>query len=139
VSLLWIRVAGSDPGDEEGPEWYHVSPHQMRNGTILKPPGRGRGNFDQSSGEHTYLTRSRDRAEVYRYHLWELGFPKSHMYEVEPQGPVEPDPEDEESHRTKHPVKVTWHMDADDDDEGWNDKLCLLPRAPFPARRRSSR
>jgi len=93
----------------------------MANGTMLHPPGRFRGNFDESSGEHNYLTRSRDRAETYRYHLWEQGHKEQHMYEVEPQGPVEPDPNDEESFRTKHPVKVTWHMDADDDDAGMND------------------
>jgi hypothetical protein len=121
MSQLWIRVARSGDEDED-PSWYHVSPNRMRNGTILRPPGKYRGNFDESSGEHTYLTHSRDRAEVYRYHLWEQGHPEQHMYEVEPQGPVEPDPADEESHRTRHPVKVVWHMDADDDDAGMNDE-----------------
>jgi hypothetical protein len=126
MSNLWIRAAafqhrgGTDPGDEDGPEWYHVSPWQMKNGTMLNPREKP-ANFEDSSPGHSYLTSSRDRAEQYRYHLWELGYKKQHMYEVEPQGPVEPDPNDPESHRTRHPIKVLWHMDADDDDEGWND------------------
>ena len=75
MSNLWIRVvAGSDPGDEEGPEWYHVSPYQVKNGTMLSRRAGHPANFDDSSEEHTYLTGSRDRAEVYRYHLWELGY-----------------------------------------------------------------
>ena len=126
MTSLWIRAAafqrqaGTDPGDEEGPEWYHVSPWQVKNGTMLRP-GTHPANFDDSSHQHTYLTGSRERAEQYRYHLWELGYQHQHMYEVRPHGPVEPDPNDPESHRTRHPVEVLWHMDADDADAGWND------------------
>lgn len=115
MSLLWIRVTAEH--EDYPPTYYHVSPNKIPVGEHLRPPGRGWTNWDQSSGEHTYFTPSRDRAEQYRYELWEQGHPKQHLHEVEPLGTFEQDPHDEESFRTRAPVKVTYHVDADDEDD----------------------
>jgi hypothetical protein len=115
MSNLWATAAAFQlrqlAAEEEYEEPYeepymHVSPHFMRPGTELKPPGKGWTNFEQSSGEHNYVTRSHDTAEEISHHLWEQGHNKIHWYDVEPKGEVEPDEMMEQSFRTKDPVEV---------------------------------
>src|SRR6185437_5997826 len=115
----WREVTAAADEDEET-TYYHVSPFRMQRGTVLNPREHGRGNFDDSSGEHTYMTPSPDRAEQYRYMLWEQGHPEQHMYQVRPHGPVEEDPNDPEAVRTKHKVTIDWLRDGDNDD--WFDR-----------------
>jgi hypothetical protein len=105
--------------EEEEPEYWHVSPHRIPMGTVLRPGIHGRGNFDESTGTHVHMTSSEDRAEQYRYLLWEQGHPEQHMYQVRPHGPVEPDPDDSEAVRTKHPVTVEWALDPDVTESDW--------------------
>src|SRR6185437_9187997 len=115
----WREVTAAADEDEET-TYYHVSPFRMQRGTVLYPREHGRGNFDDSSGEHTYMTPSPDRAEQYRYMLWEQGHPEQHMYQVRPHGPVEEDPNYPEAVRTKHKVTIDWLHDGDNDD--WFDR-----------------
>jgi hypothetical protein len=109
---------GSAEGEDE-PDYWHVSPHRLPVGTVLQPGIHGRGNFDESDGTHVHMTSSEDRAEQYRYLLWEQGHPEQHMYQVRPHGPVEPDPKDSEAVRTKHPVTVEWSRDPDVTESDW--------------------
>jgi hypothetical protein len=96
---------------EEPKTYYHVSYERFPRGTMLTARGKGWSNFDSSSGEHVYMTDNEDNAERYRHLLWEQGYQEQHKYEVRPTGPVEPDPDDPEAVRTRHPVEVTWHSD----------------------------
>lgn len=112
------RIEREAAAEEEPKTYYHVSYARFPRGHMLTPQGAGQVNFPgQSSGEHVYMTGDRDHAETYRYHLWEQGYPEQHLYEVSPHGPVEPDPHDEQAVRTRHPVEVTWHENADDEDD----------------------
>lgn len=114
MSLLWTAAAAfqlDGARAEDHDEWYHISPKYLQRGTELKPPGPHRGNFDESSGEHVYVTPHRERAEQYDYMLYEQGHPKRHLYEVHPHGELEEDPNDPESYRTKDPVEVTYRQD----------------------------
>jgi hypothetical protein len=105
--------------EEDEPDYWHVSPHRLPMGTVLKPGVHGRGNFDESTGTHVHMTSNEDRAEQYRYMLWEQGHPEQHMYQVRPHGPVEPDPDDSEAVRTQHPVSVEWSRDPDVTESDW--------------------
>jgi hypothetical protein len=113
VSLLWstaiIRLQEAAEKDPDG-YYYHVSPKYMLPGTVLHHPG-GFTNFDESTGEHAYVTPSRERAEHYNYLLWEQGHPNIHTYEVHAEGDMEPDPNDEDSFRTRDPVRVLDRID----------------------------
>lgn len=123
MSLLWdqspgaMALAKTASAEPEEPTYYHASPRRLPVGTMLKPPGRWRGNFDESSGDHVYMTPHLHRAEQYHYMLWDQGHEDPHIYEVHPHGPVEPDPEDSEAVRTRHPVEVTYHNCYHDEDD----------------------
>lgn len=110
-----VGIRHEAAAEEEPKTYLHVSYERFPRGHMLTPQGKGWSNFDSSSGEHVYMTDSDDNAERYRYHLWEQGYPEQHKYEVRPTGPVEPDPDDPEAVRTRHPVEVTWAHDIDDE------------------------
>lgn len=114
MSLLWTDAAYHF-GDRE---YYHASPYHIPEGSTLYPGGPHGANFDNDrSGHYVYMTPSFDRAEQYHYHLWEQGHENAHIYMVHPHGPVEEDPHDSESVRTKGPAEVVQHLCAHDEDE----------------------
>jgi 2'-5' RNA ligase/predicted GNAT family acetyltransferase len=119
----WARGEGDWPrqaaAEDEEPDYYHVSPFRLPRGTILRPGVHMRGNFDESTGTHVHMTSDVNRAEHYRYLLWEQGHPEQHMYNVVPHGPVEPDPADSQAVRTQHPVSVEWAMDPEATESDW--------------------
>lgn len=106
---LWVTAAAFQILAEEDWEepWIHVSPHYMRPGTRLRPPGRGWTNFpDQSTGEHSYMTKDFNEAQEIDYHLHEMGHPSTHWYDVEPHGDLEDDPAMPGSKMTRGPVDI---------------------------------
>jgi hypothetical protein len=115
MSNLWTTAAAfqflaDDELDEE--PWIHVSPNYMRPGTHLKPPGRGRTNFEnQSTGEHSYMTKDFNEAQEIDYHLHEMGFPNRHWYNVHPHGELEDDPAMPGSKMTRGPVEILQRTD----------------------------
>ena len=133
------RNARTASAEEDEEPYYHVSPFRLPRGTMLRPGVHLRGNFDESTSTHVHMTKSRDRAEQYRYLLWEQGHPEQHMYEVEPHGPVEPDPADHEAVRTQHPVEVIHAPDFDPESDeseaesGWfNGHTAAMVTAAHP-------
>jgi 2'-5' RNA ligase len=115
---LHRQAAAEEPEERD---YYHVSPYRLPVGTILKP-GHHPGNWDESTSTHNHVTPSMDRAEQYHYMLWDKGYPEGHIYHAHPHGPLEPDPDDSEGLRTRHPVEITGYVfgtgSQDDDDEG---------------------
>lgn len=108
-------------GEEEPQHYYHVSYERFPRGHTLRAEDAVGRNFDDSSGEHVYMTDDDDNAERYRYHLWEKGYAEQHKYLVRPTGPVEPDPNDDKAVRTRHPVEVVDALDVDHDgNEEWD-------------------
>jgi hypothetical protein len=116
VSNLWVTAAAFQVLGEEDYEepWIHVSPKYMRPGTRLRPPGRGWVNFDQqSTGEHSYMTKDFDEAQEIDYHLHEMGHPNTHWYHVQPHpdAHLEEDPAMPGSVMTRGPVEVRQRTD----------------------------
>lgn len=114
MSLLWEKAAAFQlQAEEEYPRYYtHVSPKFFRPGDLIRPRGRGWTNFDQSTGEHVYMTDDYDTADEIQYHLWDQGHPVIHRYDVEPTGEVEPDESMKGSYKTREPVRVLQRTDV---------------------------
>jgi 8-oxo-dGTP diphosphatase len=85
----------------DGP-WYHGSEHPFRPGDLVNPgyPSPHRGGSD----DHVYFTSDPGEAAVFAR-------PRrgGHVYEVEPQGSYEGDPEDEDrgiNYQSMHPLRI---------------------------------
>lgn len=110
--------------------WYHVTPSRLAPNQLITPMHGERKNFGDNyadSTAHAHFTPSIDRALEYRDYLDdEHGEGAGQVYEVQPTGPHEEDPNDGEARRSAHPLRVLRHVaDPDDeaDDNKWNDVI----------------
>lgn len=94
--------------------YLHVSPHKIAENAMILPGGSP-GNFvsHPDYASYAHATTSESRADWYRENFEETaherGLPEGftpHVYEVQPTGPLEPDPEDREAVRSRYPMRV---------------------------------
>ena len=95
--------------------FYHVSPHSIPENAYVTPMPESHQNFPQEKrdGDYAHFTADPGRAEWYRDNFEETaadrGFPadhQPHVYEVQPTGPFHRDPNDAQSLRSAHPLRV---------------------------------
>ena len=87
------------PADEHlsSEQFFHGTAAELEEGDVIKP-NFGRATFEHEySREHVYLTphlgRAKGYAESANYNAGGRDPSKAHVYEVEPLGPIEVDPE----------------------------------------------
>lgn len=89
-------------------QFFHGTRHEFKPGDVAEP-GHNDDYESPHTGEHVYLTSSRKGAADWADDAY--GHGPARVYEVQPTGPIEPDPagrEDGDSgaHRSRHPLKI---------------------------------
>lgn len=89
--------------DHLGPQFYHSTTAQLSPGSMLTP---GRPGHAVSSSSHVYMGTSPDRVRSFGIAAATRDNADNYRtYQVQPTGPVEPDP-DSNGVRSKHPARV---------------------------------
>ncbi len=136
--------------DNLGPQWFHGTNADLKPGDLVEPSFAGRNEGDRVTKNTAYFTGDRYAARYYakQAHSNQRSQGTPRVYEVEPTGPHDYDPDSENSmlsdhdpHASRHPLKVKglveqreaadydvpWHSPDRDPFDVWMGKITTHP------------